>query len=69
MEAVEIAVDSGKISTSLLQRKMSIGYGKAAKYIDRMQEKGIVGEPEGQKPRNVLITRMEFEEMRLKMSE
>jgi S-DNA-T family DNA segregation ATPase FtsK/SpoIIIE len=69
MEAVEIAVDSGKISTSLLQRKMGIGYGKAAKYIDRMQEKGIVSEPEGQKPRNVLITRMEFEEMRLKMSE
>ncbi len=56
LDAVELAIRSGKISTSLLQRKMSIGYGKAAKYIDAMEEIGVVSEANGQKPRDVLIT-------------
>lgn len=56
LDAVEVAVNSGKISTSLLQRKLSIGYGKAAKFIDVMCDIGIVGESNGQKPRDVLIT-------------
>ena len=56
LDAVELAIRSGKISTSLLQRKMSIGYGKAAKYIDAMEEIGVVGEANGQKPREVLMT-------------
>ena len=56
LDAVELAIRQGKISTSLLQRKMSIGYGKAAKYIDAMEEIGVVSEPNGQKPRDVLIT-------------
>lgn len=64
--ALEIAVESGKISTSLLQRRLSIGYGRAAKIIDRMQEKGYVSEPEGQKPREVLISKEQYEEMRLR---
>ena len=42
LDAVELAIRSGKISTSLLQRKLSIGYGKAAKFIDIMEELGIV---------------------------
>lgn len=61
--AIELAVDSGKISTSLIQRRLSLGYGRAAKLIDRMQEMGIVSPPEGQKPRTVLITRQQFMEM------
>ncbi len=56
LDAVELAIRSGKISTSLLQRKMSIGYGKAAKYIDAMEEIGVVSEANGQKPRDVLIS-------------
>lgn len=43
MEALEVALDNGKISTSLLQRRMSIGYGKAAKLIDQLEAKGYVG--------------------------
>ncbi len=63
MEACNIALESGKISTSLLQRRCSIGYGKAAKYIDIMQSMGIVSAPDGQKPREVLMGRDQFMEM------
>ena len=65
-QALELAVDSGKISTSLIQRRLSLGYGRAAKLIDRMEQMGYVSPPEGQKPRNVLITKQEFMEMVLK---
>ena len=60
-DAVELAVDSGKISTSLLQRRLSVGYGKAAKLIDRMEEMGFVSAPDGNKPRRILVTREELE--------
>ena len=61
--AVEVAVDSGKISTSLLQRKLEIGYGRAAKIIDQMEEMGYVSAPEGNKPRKILITKEDFMQM------
>ncbi|MBO5279622.1 MAG: DNA translocase FtsK, partial [Clostridia bacterium] len=67
--AVELAVESGKISTSLLQRRLSVGYGRAAKLIDKMEQKGIVSAPEGQKPRTVLISRQEYMEMAFKQEE
>ena len=63
LDAVELAVKSGKISTSLIQRKISVGYGKAAKFIDIMEDMGIVSEPNGQKPRDVLVTKDEWHEM------
>ena len=62
LDAVEVAVSTGKISTSLIQRKISIGYGKAAKFIDVMEDMGIVSEPNGQKPRDVLISKDEWRE-------
>ncbi|MBR6514445.1 MAG: DNA translocase FtsK 4TM domain-containing protein [Clostridia bacterium] len=62
-QAIELAVESGKISTSLIQRKLSLGYGRAAKLIDTMEKMGIVGAPEGNKPRQVLMTPAEFAEM------
>ncbi|MBQ2863465.1 MAG: DNA translocase FtsK, partial [Clostridia bacterium] len=62
-EALEIAVNAGKISTSLLQRNLSVGYGRAAKIIDRMQALGYVSPPDGQKPREVLITKQMYMEM------
>ena len=62
LDAVELAIRSKKVSTSLLQRKLSIGYGKAAKYIDAMEEIGIVSEPRGQKPRDVLLSMDEWHE-------
>ena len=62
LDAVEVAVNTRKISTSLIQRKLSIGYGKAAKFIDIMEDMGIVGEANGQRPREVLITPDEWRE-------
>ena len=62
LDAVEVAIRSGKVSTSLLQRKLQIGFGKAARFIDGMEEIGIVSEPNGQKPRDVLVTMDEWRE-------
>ncbi len=63
MRALELAVSQGKIATSLIQRKLGIGYGKAAKFIDIMQDQGFVSEPNGQKAREVLITKDELHEI------
>ena len=63
LEAVSLAIKQGKIATSLIQRKIGVGYGKAAKFIDIMEEQGIVSEPNGQKPRDVLITADEWHEI------
>jgi S-DNA-T family DNA segregation ATPase FtsK/SpoIIIE len=59
-DAVRIAVEEKKISTSLLQRKLEVGYSRAAKLIDRMQAEGIVSAPDGSKPRTILITPEEY---------
>ena len=53
-EAVRIVVESGKASTSLLQRRLRLGYGRAARLIDLMEKDGIVSAPDGSKPREVL---------------
>jgi len=67
--AIELAVESGKISTSLIQRRLSLGYGRAAKLIDRMEQLGYVSAPEGQKPRQVLITKEQYMEMVLRQED
>ncbi len=53
-DAVRIVVESGKASTSLLQRRLRLGYGRAARLIDMMERDGIVGSPDGARPREVL---------------
>lgn len=60
-EAVRIVVETGRASTSLLQRKLKIGYARAARLLDLMEERGIVSPPEGSKPRRVLIGPEEIE--------
>jgi S-DNA-T family DNA segregation ATPase FtsK/SpoIIIE len=59
-EAVKLAIETGKISTSLMQRRLGVGYGRAAKIIDTMEEMGYVSAPDGNKPRQVLITMDEY---------
>ena len=54
-EAVRVVVGEGRASTSLLQRRLSIGYGRAAKLIDMMYQNNLVGPPDGSKPRDVLV--------------
>ncbi len=53
-DAVRIVVESGKASTSLLQRRLRLGYGRAARLIDMMEKDGVVGSPDGARPREVL---------------
>jgi len=58
-DAVRVVVEAGKASTSLLQRRLRIGYGRAARIIEEMEEQGIVGSASGSKPRDVLITSLD----------
>lgn len=62
--AIDCVVDAGQASTSLLQRKLKLGYARAARIIDQLEVKGIVGGFEGAKPRKVLITKAELLEKR-----
>ena len=64
-QALDVAIEMGKISTSLLQRRLEIGYGRAAKIIDRMEALGYVSAPDGNKPRVVLVSKASMMEKRL----
>jgi len=56
-DAIRVVCDAGRASTSTLQRRLRIGYGRAARLIDLMEKDGIVGPPDGTKPREVLKNR------------
>ena len=67
--AIECVVEMGQASTSLLQRRLKLGYARAARIIDQMEEMGIVGPFEGSKPRQVLITKEQWLERKLASDE
>lgn len=67
--AIEVVVEAGMASTSLLQRRLKLGYARAARIVDEMEQKGIVGPYEGSKPRQVLISKERWMEMKLNKSE
>ncbi len=58
--AVEVILDAGQASTSLLQRRLKLGYARAARIVDQMEMKGIIGAYEGSKPRQILITKAQW---------
>ena len=60
VDAIRIAIEENRVSTSLLQRKLGIGYSRAAKIIDRMEEEGLVSKQDGSKPRSILISAEQF---------
>jgi S-DNA-T family DNA segregation ATPase FtsK/SpoIIIE len=62
-DAVAVAIAEGEVSTSLLQRRIGVGYGRAAKLIDTMEEMGYVSKQDGNKPRKVLITMDDYVRM------
>lgn len=64
-EAIEAVIEAGQASTSYLQRKLKLGYGRAARLIDTMESLGIVGGYEGSKPRQVLMTKQEWYERKM----
>jgi S-DNA-T family DNA segregation ATPase FtsK/SpoIIIE len=55
-DAVKVVIDNHKASTSLLQRRLRIGYGRAARLIETMEEQGIIGQADGSRPREVLVS-------------
>lgn len=58
-DALRVVVDSGKASTSLLQRRLRIGYARAARIIEQMEEQGVIGPADGARPREVLINSLD----------
>ena len=67
--AIEVAVMNGQLSTSMLQRKLKLGYARAARIMDELEERGVIGESEGAKPRRVLMSKMQYDERRLRMQD
>ncbi len=63
-QCIEMAVRDGQVSTSLIQRRLRLGYARAGRLVDEMEKRGIVGPKDGAKPRNCLISYEEFEAMR-----
>ena len=63
--AVEVVLETGQASVSMLQRRLKLGYSRAARLVDQMEERGIVGPFEGSKPRQLLITRSQWQEMQM----
>ena len=67
-DAIECVVEAGQASTSLLQRRLRLGYARAARLIDEMADRGIIGPYEGSKPRQVLLSRERWIEMKMNRS-
>ncbi|MBQ1813993.1 MAG: DNA translocase FtsK, partial [Ruminococcus sp.] len=63
-EAIQFVIESGQASTSMLQRRLKVGYARAGRMIDDMEQLGIVGPHQGSKPRDVLMTYNEWLERR-----
>ncbi|MBO4983367.1 MAG: DNA translocase FtsK [Clostridia bacterium] len=67
--ALGLAVELGKISSSLLMRKLSLGFQRASRVIDQMEECGYIGEANGPKPRDVLITKEDYQELMMRRND
>ena len=57
-------METGQASVSMLQRRLKLGYARAARLVDQLEEKGIVGPFEGSKPRQLLVTKEQWQEMK-----
>ena len=64
-QAVDVIFETKQASVSLLQRRLKLGYARAARIVDQMEELGVVGPSEGSKPRQIMITREQWQEMQL----
>lgn len=64
-QAVECVIEAGQASTSLLQRRCKLGYARAARIMDQMEQEGVIGPYEGAKPRSVLVTMAQWQERKL----
>lgn len=62
-KAIEVVVEAQSASTTLLQKRLKLGYARASRIIDELEEKGVIGQYEGSKPRKVLISKQQWYEM------
>ena len=69
MEAIDVVMDCGQASVSMLQRWLKLGYSRAARIVDQMEERGIVGPFEGSKPRQILISKDDWREMKMRRAQ
>jgi S-DNA-T family DNA segregation ATPase FtsK/SpoIIIE len=67
--AVDVILETGQASVSMLQRRLKLGYARAARIVDEMEEKGIVGPFQGSKPRTILVTKEQWESMKAGQSQ
>ena len=68
-EAIETVVETGQASTSFIQRKFKVGYARAGRIIDQMEERGIISGYQGSKPREVLMSKERWEELKMQTNE
>jgi len=66
--AIDVVLEVGQASVSMLQRRLKLGYGRAARLVDQMEEKGVVGPFDGSKPRQLLITKEQWAEMQYRQN-
>ncbi|MBQ7882248.1 MAG: hypothetical protein IJ312_06010, partial [Treponema sp.] len=69
MQAIEEVIASGQASTSYIQRKFKVGYARAGRIIDQMEERGVISGYQGSKPRQVLMTPERWQELQMSSSE
>ena len=65
MEAIEVVVETGQASTSFIQRRFKVGYARAGRIIDQMEERGVISGYQGSKPREVLMTKERLAELKM----
>lgn len=68
IRAAEYAVDAGQLSTTALQRRLKLGYARAARIVDELEDRGVIGPSEGAKPRRVLMSPQELTEWKLRIA-
>ena len=68
-EAIETVVETGQASTSFIQRRFKVGYARAGRIIDQMEERGIISGYQGSKPRQVLMTMERLNELKMSTSQ
>ncbi len=69
MEAIDTVIETGQASTSFIQRRFKVGYARAGRIIDQMEERGIISGYQGSKPREVLMTKERWEELKMQKVE
>ena len=65
MDAIDVVVETGQASTTFIQRKFKVGYARAGRIIDQLEERGIISGYQGSKPRQVLMTKEKLAELKM----